>query len=29
MSGHFSLIARFPDRLPVELSGIAERDIRE
>ena len=26
MGGTLSLVARFPDRAPVELSGIAERD---
>jgi DNA-binding transcriptional regulator YiaG len=26
MGGNLSLIARFPDRPPVELSGIAERE---
>ena len=26
MGGSLSLIARFPDRAPVELSGIAERE---
>ena len=29
MGGSLSLIARFPDRPPVELSGIAERDARD
>ena len=29
MDGSRSLIARFPDRPPVELSGIAERDSRD
>ena len=29
MGGSLSLIARFPDRPPVELSGIAERDSRD
>ena len=29
MGGSLSLIARFPDRPPVELSGIAEQDARE
>ena len=28
MGGSLSLIARFPDRPPVELSGIAERESR-
>ena len=27
--GSLSLIARFPDRPPVELSGIAERESRD
>ena len=29
MGGSLSLIARFPDRPPVELSGIAESDPRD
>ncbi len=29
MGGRLSLIASFPDRPPVELSGIAEHDTRE
>ena len=29
MGGSLSLIARFPDRPPVELSGIAEHDSRD
>ena len=29
MVGSLSLIARFPDRPPVELSGIAERESRD
>ena len=29
MGGSLSLIARFPDRPPVELSGIAEHDARD
>ena len=29
MGGSLSLIARFPDRLPVELAGIAERESRD
>ena len=29
MGGTLSLIARFPDRPPVELSGIAEHDVRD
>ena len=29
MGGSLSLIARFPDRPPVELAGIAERDVRD
>ena len=29
MGGTLSLVARFPDRAPVELSGIAERDSRD
>ena len=29
MGGSLSLIARFPDRPPVELSGIAERQTRD
>ena len=29
MGGSLSLVARFPDRAPVELSGIAERDSRD
>ena len=29
MGGSLSLIARFPDRPPVELSGIAEREPRD
>ena len=29
MGGTLSLIARFPDRPPVELSGIAEHDTRD
>ena len=29
MGGSLSLIARFPDRPPVELAGIAERDSRD
>ena len=29
MGGSLSLIARFPDRPPVELAGIAERDTRD
>ena len=29
MGGSLSLIARFPDRPPVELTGIAERKSRE
>ena len=29
MSGSLSLIARFPDRPPVELAGIAEHDARD
>ena len=29
MGGRLSLIARFPDRPPVELSGIAEREPRD
>ncbi len=29
MGGSLSLIARFPDRPPVELAGIAERDARD
>ena len=29
MGGSLSLIARFPDRPPVELSGIAERQSRD
>ena len=29
MGGSLSLIARFPDRPPVELSGIAEREARD
>ena len=29
MGGSLSLIARFPDRSPVELSGIAESDHRD
>ncbi len=29
MGGSLSLIARFPDRPPVELAGIAEHDARE
>ena len=29
MGGSLSLIARFPDRPPVELSGIAERGSRD
>lgn len=29
MGGSLSLIARFPDRPPVELSGIAEHDVQE
>ena len=28
MGGSLSLIARFPDRPPVELSGISEHDAR-
>ncbi|MDE0000315.1 MAG: DNA-binding protein [Rhodospirillaceae bacterium] len=26
MGGNLSLVARFPDRPPVELSGVAERE---
>ena len=29
MGGRLSLIARFPDRPPVELSGIAEHETRD
>ena len=29
MGGSLSLIARFPDRPPVELAGIAEQDARD
>ena len=29
MGGSLSLIARFPDRPPVELAGIAEHDARD
>ena len=29
MGGSLSLIARFPDRPPVELAGIAERESRD
>ena len=29
MGGRLSLIARFPDRPPVELSGIAEQECRD
>ena len=29
MDGRLSLIARFPDRPPVELSGIADRETRD
>ncbi len=29
MGGSLSLVARFPDRAPVELAGIAERDARD
>ena len=29
MGGSLSLIARFPDRPPVELSGIADGDLRD
>ena len=29
MGGSLSLIARFPDRPPVEIAGIAEHDSRE
>lgn len=29
MGGSLSLIARFPDRPPVELAGIADRDPRD
>ena len=29
MGGRLSLIARFPDRPPVELSGIADRETRD
>ena len=29
MGGRLSLVARFPDRPPVELSGIAERETRD
>ena len=29
MGGSLSLIARFPDRPPVELVGIAEHDVRD
>ena len=29
MGGNLSLIARFPDRPPVELAGIAEHDARD
>ena len=29
MGGSLSLIARFPDRPPVELAGIAENDARD
>ena len=29
MGGSLSLVARFPDRPPVELAGIAERDDRD
>ena len=29
MGGRLSLIARFPDRPPIELSGIAEHDSRK
>ncbi len=29
MGGSLSLIARFPDRPPVELAGIAEHDTRD
>ena len=29
MGGSLSLVARFPDRPPVELSGIAERESRD
>ena len=29
MGGTLSLVARFPDRPPVELAGIAERDARD
>ncbi|MCY4284856.1 MAG: helix-turn-helix transcriptional regulator [Thiotrichales bacterium] len=29
MGGRLSLIARFPDRPPVELAGIAEHDARD
>ena len=29
MGGSLSLIARFPDRPPVELTGIAERESRD
>ena len=29
MGGSLSIVARFPDRPPVELSGIAESDIRD
>jgi transcriptional regulator with XRE-family HTH domain len=29
MGGSLSLIAKFPDRPPVELSGIAERQSRD
>ena len=29
MGGSLSLVARFPDRPPVELSGIAEREPRD
>ncbi|MDE0131839.1 MAG: XRE family transcriptional regulator [bacterium] len=29
MGGSLSLVARFPDRPPVELAGIAEQDARD
>ena len=29
MGGNLSLVARFPDRPPVELAGIAEHDVRD
>ena len=29
MGGSLSIVARFPDRPPVELSGITESDIRD